>query len=124
MIGIKQMKIMMERNEDKHIDLMKTLKKSSEEKQVTYMHLWDFYVYSGKNVNQLYVQKKQRTSLYAVTGLRENLLLPLCLTNRGKLHLLLVSKNPCFTEFTPRQLQATAEQCFVQKAQQLCTPCL
>lgn len=35
LIGIKQMKIMMERNEDKHIDLMKTLKKSSEEKQVT-----------------------------------------------------------------------------------------
>ncbi|KAJ7404475.1 clusterin-like protein 1 [Willisornis vidua] len=33
LIGIKQMKIMMERNEDKHIDLMKTLKKSSEEKQ-------------------------------------------------------------------------------------------
>lgn len=35
LIGIKHMKIMMERNEDKHIDLMKTLKKSSEEKQVT-----------------------------------------------------------------------------------------
>lgn len=34
LIGIKQMKIMMEKNEDKHIDLMKTLKKSSEEKQV------------------------------------------------------------------------------------------
>ncbi|NXX12802.1 CLUL1 protein, partial [Podargus strigoides] len=33
LIGIKQMKIMMERNEDKHVDLMKTLKKSSEEKQ-------------------------------------------------------------------------------------------
>ncbi|NXY88218.1 CLUL1 protein, partial [Alcedo cyanopectus] len=33
LIGIKQMKFMMERNEDKHIDLMKTLKKSSEEKQ-------------------------------------------------------------------------------------------
>ncbi|XP_019469504.1 clusterin-like protein 1 [Meleagris gallopavo] len=33
LIGIKHMKIMMERNEDKHIDLMKTLKKSSEEKQ-------------------------------------------------------------------------------------------
>ncbi|KAJ7403909.1 clusterin-like protein 1 [Pitangus sulphuratus] len=33
LIGIKQMKIMMEKNEDKHIDLMKTLKKSSEEKQ-------------------------------------------------------------------------------------------
>uniref|UniRef100_A0A8B9FQZ6 Clusterin n=1 Tax=Amazona collaria TaxID=241587 RepID=A0A8B9FQZ6_9PSIT len=33
LIGIKQMKIMMERNEDKHIDLMKTLKKSSEEKK-------------------------------------------------------------------------------------------
>ncbi|XP_040443325.1 clusterin-like protein 1 [Falco naumanni] len=33
LIGIKQMKIMMERNEDKHINLMKTLKKSSEEKQ-------------------------------------------------------------------------------------------
>uniref|UniRef100_A0A663EFS6 Clusterin n=1 Tax=Aquila chrysaetos chrysaetos TaxID=223781 RepID=A0A663EFS6_AQUCH len=31
--GIKQMKIMMERNEDKHVNLMKTLKKSSEEKQ-------------------------------------------------------------------------------------------
>ncbi|NXE47757.1 CLUL1 protein, partial [Casuarius casuarius] len=31
--GIKQMKIMMERNEDKHVDLMKTLKKSSEEKK-------------------------------------------------------------------------------------------
>ncbi|XP_010132962.1 PREDICTED: clusterin-like protein 1, partial [Buceros rhinoceros silvestris] len=33
LLGIKQMKIMMERNEDKHIDLMKTLKKSSKEKQ-------------------------------------------------------------------------------------------
>ncbi|KAM6318702.1 clusterin-like protein 1 [Aegotheles albertisi] len=33
LIGIKQMKIMMARNEDKHVDLMKTLKKSSEEKQ-------------------------------------------------------------------------------------------
>ncbi|KFP31250.1 Clusterin-like 1, partial [Colius striatus] len=33
LIGIKQMKIMMERNEDKHVHLMKTLKKSSEEKQ-------------------------------------------------------------------------------------------
>ncbi|NXS61811.1 CLUL1 protein, partial [Brachypteracias leptosomus] len=33
LIGIKQIKIMMGRNEDKHIDLMKTLKKSSEEKQ-------------------------------------------------------------------------------------------
>ncbi|OXB58404.1 hypothetical protein ASZ78_007772 [Callipepla squamata] len=33
LIGIKHMKIMMERNEDKHVDLMKTLKKSSEEKQ-------------------------------------------------------------------------------------------
>ncbi|XP_040403703.1 LOW QUALITY PROTEIN: clusterin-like protein 1 [Cygnus olor] len=33
LIGIKQMKIMMEKNEDKHEDLMKTLKKSSEEKQ-------------------------------------------------------------------------------------------
>ncbi|NXD86366.1 CLUL1 protein, partial [Halcyon senegalensis] len=33
LIGIKQMKFMMERNEDKHVDLMKTLKKSSEEKQ-------------------------------------------------------------------------------------------
>ncbi|XP_064026572.1 clusterin-like protein 1 [Pogoniulus pusillus] len=33
LIGIKQMKIMMEKNEDKHMDLMKTLKKSSEEKQ-------------------------------------------------------------------------------------------
>ncbi|XP_050564972.1 clusterin-like protein 1 [Cygnus atratus] len=33
LIGIKQMKIMMEKNEDKHVDLMKTLKKSSEEKQ-------------------------------------------------------------------------------------------
>ncbi|NXG49734.1 CLUL1 protein, partial [Psilopogon haemacephalus] len=33
LIGIKQMKIMMEKNEDKHLDLMKTLKKSSEEKQ-------------------------------------------------------------------------------------------
>ncbi|NXX88504.1 CLUL1 protein, partial [Centropus bengalensis] len=33
LIGIKQMKIMMEKSEDKHIDLMKTLKKSSEEKQ-------------------------------------------------------------------------------------------
>ncbi|NXI39284.1 CLUL1 protein, partial [Galbula dea] len=33
LIGIKQMKIMMERNEDKHVELMKTLKKSSEEKQ-------------------------------------------------------------------------------------------
>ncbi|KAF1651410.1 Clusterin-like protein 1, partial [Aptenodytes patagonicus] len=31
--GIKQMKTMMKRNEDKHVDLMKTLKKSSEEKQ-------------------------------------------------------------------------------------------
>ncbi|XP_074841934.1 clusterin-like protein 1 [Carettochelys insculpta] len=31
--GIKQMKVMMERNEDKHVHLMKTLKKSSEEKQ-------------------------------------------------------------------------------------------
>ncbi|XP_025914429.1 clusterin-like protein 1 [Apteryx rowi] len=31
--GIKQMKIMMERNEDKHVDLMKALKKSSEEKK-------------------------------------------------------------------------------------------
>ncbi|XP_068021569.1 clusterin-like protein 1 [Melanerpes formicivorus] len=33
LIGIKQMKIIMEKNEDKHVDLMKTLKKSSEEKQ-------------------------------------------------------------------------------------------
>ncbi|NXI56418.1 CLUL1 protein, partial [Chloroceryle aenea] len=33
LVGIKQMKFMMERNEDKHVDLMKTLKKSSEEKQ-------------------------------------------------------------------------------------------
>ncbi|NXW41895.1 CLUL1 protein, partial [Nyctiprogne leucopyga] len=33
LIGIKQMKIMMEKNENKHVDLMKTLKKSSEEKQ-------------------------------------------------------------------------------------------
>ncbi|XP_008106858.1 clusterin-like protein 1 [Anolis carolinensis] len=33
LIGIKQMKIMMERNELKHTDLMKTLKKSSEEKE-------------------------------------------------------------------------------------------
>ncbi|NXR08006.1 CLUL1 protein, partial [Semnornis frantzii] len=33
LIGIKQMKIMMEKNEDKHVDLMKALKKSSEEKQ-------------------------------------------------------------------------------------------
>uniref|UniRef100_A0A8C8SG07 Clusterin n=1 Tax=Pelusios castaneus TaxID=367368 RepID=A0A8C8SG07_9SAUR len=33
LIGIKQMKVMMERNEDKHVHLMKTLKKSSEEKQ-------------------------------------------------------------------------------------------
>ncbi|XP_030301619.1 clusterin-like protein 1 [Calypte anna] len=33
LIGIKQMKIMMERNEDKHMNLMRTLKKSSEEKQ-------------------------------------------------------------------------------------------
>ncbi|KFQ27303.1 Clusterin-like 1, partial [Merops nubicus] len=33
LIGIKQMKILMGRNEDKHADLMKTLKKSSEEKQ-------------------------------------------------------------------------------------------
>ncbi|XP_054250731.1 clusterin-like protein 1 [Indicator indicator] len=33
LIGIKQMKIMMEKNEDKHVDLMKTFKKSSEEKQ-------------------------------------------------------------------------------------------
>ncbi|XP_042298985.1 clusterin-like protein 1 [Sceloporus undulatus] len=33
LIGIKQMKIMMERNEVKHMDLMKTLKKSSEEKE-------------------------------------------------------------------------------------------
>nr|XP_028593066.1 clusterin-like protein 1 [Podarcis muralis] len=33
LIGIKQMKIMMERNEVKHTDLMKTLKKSSEEKE-------------------------------------------------------------------------------------------
>ncbi|NXK47948.1 CLUL1 protein, partial [Chauna torquata] len=33
LIGIKQMKIMTERNEDKHVGLMKTLKKSSEEKQ-------------------------------------------------------------------------------------------
>nr|XP_056710686.1 clusterin-like protein 1 [Euleptes europaea] len=32
LIGIKQMKIMMERNEAKHMDIMKTLKKSSEEK--------------------------------------------------------------------------------------------
>ncbi|XP_053098911.1 clusterin-like protein 1 isoform X2 [Hemicordylus capensis] len=33
LVGIKQMKIMMERNEVKHVDLMKTLKKSSEEKE-------------------------------------------------------------------------------------------
>ncbi|EMP31143.1 Clusterin-like protein 1 [Chelonia mydas] len=33
LIGIKQMKVMMERNEDKHVHLMKTLKKSSGEKQ-------------------------------------------------------------------------------------------
>uniref|UniRef100_A0A8D2II17 Clusterin n=1 Tax=Varanus komodoensis TaxID=61221 RepID=A0A8D2II17_VARKO len=33
LIGIKQMKIMMERNEVKHMDLMKTLKKSSYEKE-------------------------------------------------------------------------------------------
>uniref|UniRef100_A0A8D0GQ76 Clusterin n=1 Tax=Sphenodon punctatus TaxID=8508 RepID=A0A8D0GQ76_SPHPU len=33
LIGIKQMKIMMGKNEDKHVDLMKTLKKSSEEKK-------------------------------------------------------------------------------------------
>ncbi|XP_054841746.1 clusterin-like protein 1 [Eublepharis macularius] len=33
LIGIKQMKILMERNEAKHMDLMKTLKKSSEEKE-------------------------------------------------------------------------------------------
>ncbi|XP_062985895.1 clusterin-like protein 1 [Elgaria multicarinata webbii] len=33
LIGIKQMKIMMERNEVKHVDLMKTLKKSSDEKE-------------------------------------------------------------------------------------------
>lgn len=45
LIGIKQMKIMMERNEDKHIDLMKTLKKSSEEKQVTEVHLFFSFVF-------------------------------------------------------------------------------
>lgn len=33
---------MMKRNEDKHVDLMKTLKKSSEEKQVTEVHLGFF----------------------------------------------------------------------------------
>ncbi|XP_078247725.1 clusterin-like protein 1 isoform X1 [Pogona vitticeps] len=33
LIGIKQMKIMMEKNEVKHVDLMKTLKKSSAEKE-------------------------------------------------------------------------------------------
>lgn len=43
LIGIKQMKIMMEKNEDKHIDLMKTLKKSSEEKQVIEVHLLSFF---------------------------------------------------------------------------------
>jgi len=48
LIGIKQMKIMMERNEDKHVDLMKTLKKSSEEKQVTEVHLGFFVCVSAK----------------------------------------------------------------------------
>lgn len=43
LIGIKQMKIMMEKNEDKHVDLMKTLKKSSEEKQVIEVHLLFFF---------------------------------------------------------------------------------
>lgn len=33
---------MMERNEEKHVNLMKTLKKSSEEKQVTEVHLGFF----------------------------------------------------------------------------------
>uniref|UniRef100_A0A452HI06 Clusterin n=1 Tax=Gopherus agassizii TaxID=38772 RepID=A0A452HI06_9SAUR len=33
LVGIKQMKVMMERNEDKHVHLMKTLKKSSGENQ-------------------------------------------------------------------------------------------
>uniref|UniRef100_A0A8C0J419 Clusterin n=1 Tax=Chelonoidis abingdonii TaxID=106734 RepID=A0A8C0J419_CHEAB len=33
LVGIKQMKVIMERNEDKHVHLMKTLKKSSGEKQ-------------------------------------------------------------------------------------------
>ncbi|XP_044863329.1 clusterin-like protein 1 isoform X1 [Mauremys mutica] len=33
LVGVKQMKVMMERNEDKHVHLMKTLKKSSGEKQ-------------------------------------------------------------------------------------------
>uniref|UniRef100_A0A8C3TK67 Clusterin n=1 Tax=Chelydra serpentina TaxID=8475 RepID=A0A8C3TK67_CHESE len=33
LVGIKQMKVMMEKNEDKHVHLMKTLKKSSGEKQ-------------------------------------------------------------------------------------------
>ena len=46
LIGIKQMKIMMEKNEVKHVDLMKTLKKSSAEKEVI---SWKFssYYYSG-----------------------------------------------------------------------------
>lgn len=34
LIGIKQMKIMMERSEEEHRSLMKTLKKCKEEKQV------------------------------------------------------------------------------------------
>ncbi|XP_061467137.1 LOW QUALITY PROTEIN: clusterin-like protein 1 [Rhineura floridana] len=39
--GIKQMKIMMERNEVKYMDLMKTLKKSSEEKERSLKNLWE-----------------------------------------------------------------------------------
>ena len=34
LIGMKQMKIMMERREEEHTNLMKTLKKCKEEKQV------------------------------------------------------------------------------------------
>lgn len=34
LIGMKQMKIMMERREEEHTNLMKTLKKCREEKQV------------------------------------------------------------------------------------------
>lgn len=88
------------------------------------MHLWGFLVYSGKNVNQIVCTKEVVYIFSYSHRIESKLLLPLCPTSREKLHILLFLKKLCFSEFTPGQLQATVEQGFVQKVQQLCPPCL
>uniref|UniRef100_A0A8B9RUL4 Clusterin-like protein 1 n=1 Tax=Accipiter nisus TaxID=211598 RepID=A0A8B9RUL4_9AVES len=81
LIGIKQMKIMMERNEDKHVNLMKTLKKSSEEKQVEdFLRkipplIFTFHEDQGKDIQFNGKPEKEDTQLVKMEDLFSQLLL-------------------------------------------------